>query len=106
MLNAGYSNRSLDIYIGNGGNKELSAPQITEVDLESGTVKGTASPGSVIEIFSDITRGGETFEGNTKADSQGNFIFTAGRNLKGPNITATATDEDGNTSEFSASFGN
>ncbi len=104
--NSIYSNRSLDIYIGNGGNKELSAPQITEVDLESGIVKGTASPGSVIEIFSDNTKGGETFEGSTEADSQGNFIFTAGRTLKGPNITATATDEDGNTSEFSSPVGN
>lgn len=96
-----------------GGNKELPAPVISEVDLAEGVVRGTAPPGSTVEIFSDSGKiveisyleqnqgEGEIFEGSTEADADGSFFFSAERNLEGPYITATATDPDGNTSEYS-----
>jgi hypothetical protein len=40
------------------------------------------------------------YEGSTTADGAGNWTFDG--SLHGPNVTATATDAAGNTSEFSA----
>ena len=82
------------------GNGELPSPMITSVSLTE--VQGTAPPNSVVEIFSDSEDEGEIYQGSTTSDGSGNFIWTG--NLTGPNITATATDANGNTSEFSQPF--
>jgi len=80
----------------NGGNTELTPPVITEF----GSVIGTAPPNSLVEIFSGVDKqGGQNFEGYIQADDTGHFIWEG--IITGPWITATATDADGNTSEFS-----
>jgi hypothetical protein len=89
------------ILISGVANKSVSPPRIISVNLATGIVRGTACPGCTIEIFSDQDNQGEIFEGRVQADENGSFTFEAGKSLTGPNITATATDEDGNTSEFS-----
>jgi len=94
-------NNGSQINVRSGANKKMQAPQIRSVNLPDGTVEGTACPGCTVEIFSDSGNQGEIFEGSVEADEEGNFSFSAGRSLVGPNITATATDPDGNTSSFS-----
>jgi len=78
----------------------LAAPVITTVGATG--VAGTACPGCDVEIFSDSEDEGRVFEGSAVANQSGAFTFgrVAG-NLAGPNVTATATDNSGNTSEFS-----
>ncbi len=94
------------ITINSVANKNIKPPRIASFNLSDGIVRGTAIPGSIIEIFSDKADQGRIFEGRVQADESGNFTFEAGRGLTGPNITATTTDEDGNTSEFSSPVGN
>ena len=78
-----------------GGNIELPIPLITSID----PVSGTAEPNSVVEFFSSSDDEGKIYEGTTTADGSGNFTFAG--SLTGPFITANATDDEGNTSEFS-----
>jgi len=63
-------------------------------------VMGTACANCTIDIYSDDADEGRVYEGSTTANGIGNWSFS--RSLEGPNVTATATDADGNTSEFSA----
>jgi hypothetical protein len=84
-----------------GGNSELSKPSITNVTSTS--LSGTAPPNCNIEIFSDPESEGKVYEGTTVSDSQGAFRFTKSGGAFGINLTATATDDAGNSSEFSAS---
>ncbi len=89
----------------NGGkgilaNRGIAAPVITAVTATS--VSGTACPGCEVEIFSDNEDEGRLFEGSAVAEASGVFAFTKRSPLVGPNVTATATDREGNTSEFSA----
>jgi len=65
-------------------------------------VSGTACANCTIEIFSDANGEGAIYEGTTTADASGNWVFTKPGGLTGPNVTATATDGKGNTSEFLA----
>lgn len=81
-----------------GGNTELTPPTISQATCAG--VIGTAPPNSRVEFFSDPEDEGAHYEGFTMADAAGNFIWAGG--FRGPNLTATATDGDGNTSEFSA----
>jgi hypothetical protein len=99
--NSIYANGESGILNGEGGNEELSAPTITYVSTR--TIRGTAPPHSRVEIFSDDEGQGRIFQGSTTADAEGTFIFTltVGTSL-GPNVTATAIDGTGNTSQFSA----
>ena len=77
-----------------------AAPVITMVSTTS--VMGTACVGCDVEVFSDSEDEGRVFEGATVSDPSGAFTFTkASGHLIGPNVTATATDTAGNTSEFS-----
>jgi hypothetical protein len=84
-----------------GGNAELSAPTITYVSTR--IVRGTAPAGSNVEVFFDEENEGRTFQGSTIADQEGDFAFAvpAGA-LAGPNVTATAIDGEGNSSQFSS----
>jgi titin len=97
--NSIHSNTEKGILLYDGGNLELSPPTIT--DRSSDTVSGTAPPNSIVEIFSDDEDEGRVYEGSTPADGAGNLAFNKSGGFTLSNVTATATDVDGNTSEFS-----
>ena len=83
------------------GNNELAFPTIHDFDLHAGTVTGIACPNCTVEIFSDEGDEGVIFEGQTTADDTGIFTFSKGTSFIDPNLTATVTDLDHNTSQFS-----
>ncbi len=90
-------NGGLGINNVDGGNGELPRPEIVNVTLDA--IAGTAPPNSIVEIFSDPSGQGLIFDGSFSADALGDFAEFI--SLTGPNVTATATDANGNTSEFS-----
>jgi len=90
-------NYSYAIDLLDNGNLELAAPVIMQASATG--VSGTACPECLVEIFSDISNQGLIFEGSVLVDTSGNFTWSG--NLQGPNITATSTDKQGNTSSFS-----
>jgi len=94
--NSIHSNGGKGISLVDGGNEELAPPTVESV----GSVFGTACPDCTIDVYSDDEDEGEVYEGSTTADGDGNWSLPG--TPEGPNITATATDSDGNTSEFSA----
>lgn len=100
-LNSIYGNKNMGIDLAGGGNADLPAPVITARDLEAGTVSGTACASCTIEVFSDDDDEGRVYEGATVADTSGHWSYAKGAPLTGPHVTATATDSQGNTSEFS-----
>ena len=98
-------NGSLGIDNANGGNTELTPPTITSAG--SNTVSGTSvcvgRYPCTVEIFSDNADEGAIPEGTTATNSDGSWTLTVvGRGLTGPNVSATLTDRNGNTSEFSS----
>jgi len=99
--NSIYDNNSLGIRLLERGNIMLDSPQIFGFDIAMGSVTGTACANCTVEIFSDSGNEGKVFEGQTKADSSGAFTYEHGVSFTGPYLTATATDADGTTSEFS-----
>ncbi len=90
-------NANQGIYNLNGGNAELAPPTITSATDHS--ISGTACPHCTVEVFSDPGDEGQTYEGATIADGDGNFTWTG--SVAGPYVKATQTDVAGNTSEFS-----
>ena len=111
-----------------GPNDYLNFPVIYSVSLSSGnvTLTGEARPGATLEFFeaaADPTGYGEgqTFIGSAAEGSgsdsnsaagtvdatanQFTFTFSAGSLASGDDVTATATDASGNTSEFSLNAG-
>jgi hypothetical protein len=94
--NSIHSNGFMGIQNFDGGNSELVPPAITSF----GSVMGTACPNCTIDVYSDNEDEGRVYEGSTTANGAGNWTFDG--SPEGPNVTATATDADGNTSEFSA----
>lgn len=97
--NSIHKNGEKGIDISSGGNNLLPSPTITGVTHT--TVTGTACAGCRVEIFSDKTKEGRYYEGFTIVSASGSFSFLASGSLHGPKVTATATDDQGNTSEFS-----
>jgi hypothetical protein len=98
--NSIHHNVGLGIKLEDGGNAALPAPAITSWDLASGIATGTSCALCTVEIFSDDEDEGETFEGTAVADQIGAWSLGTGAPFDGPNLTATATDPDGNTSQF------
>ncbi len=98
-VNAVTSNGGKGIELVNDGNTELPPPVITSVTGSS--VNGTACPLCTVEIFSDPADEGQNVHSPpyALADSSGNWSWTGTTTDK--NVTATATDGAGNTSEFS-----
>jgi hypothetical protein len=84
-----------------GSQTALQRPMIISWDLQAGTLSGAACANCTIEIFSDTSDEGGIYEGRTEAGGDGVFSFAKGASFTGPNLTATATDPDGHTSEFS-----
>jgi hypothetical protein len=92
---------ALKINLGTRHNFRLPVPTISDFNLQDGKMTGTACADCTVEIFSDNENEGAVYEGRTSADGSGFFTFEKGAPFTGPNLTATATDRDGNTSEFS-----
>lgn len=99
--NSIHDNEGRGIYLWGGGNTELSVPFILDFDLAAGTLAGIACANCTVEMFSDGRNQGEVYEGKATADDTGVFTFNKGAPFAGTRLTATATDVDGNTSEFS-----
>ena len=91
------SNSAKGIELLNGGNAELPSPSIGVMLGEY--IEGSAPPNSTVEIFADVNGEGRVFLGSTSSD--GSRFFSYAGPFDGPNLTATATDSTGNTSEFS-----
>jgi hypothetical protein len=89
-------NQGGGIMLEDGANNGVEAPVI----VGSLPLQGTALANSTVEIFSDSADQGRMYEGSVIAGASGNWLWTG--SAHGPNVTATATDAEGNTSEFSA----
>jgi hypothetical protein len=100
--NSIHDNVGLGIETIDGGNTELAPPTITTVTSTS--VSGQTGPNHIVEVFSDNDGEGRWFEGKAIAGRSGVFTLTYSGVFSGCNLTATATDADGNTSEFSTPF--
>ncbi len=85
-----------------GGNMELSPPVI--LSIVNNQITGTAGANQLIEIFADSSNEGKVYLDSTVADANGNFSLLLNSLTDLPNITATARDNSGNTSEFSSPF--
>jgi parallel beta-helix repeat protein len=102
LFNSIHDHSGKGIALANGGNTNLPAPILTGASC-AGPVTGTACPGCNVEVFSDADDEGRFVEGSTTADAvTGAFSFSG--SVAGPYVTATATDANDNTSEFSAPF--
>jgi hypothetical protein len=99
--NSIFDNASAGIQLLDGGNQMLAAPVIT--GLTPAGVSGTACADCLVEVFSDVGSQGRRYEGAVWADGSGNFSLAG--IIFGVNVTATATDGQGNTSSFSAPVG-
>ncbi len=99
--NSIHNNRGLGIDTMSGGNTELPAPVIAQF-TGGNTVAGTACADCAVEIYSDDAEEGRFYEGSTTANAAGQFSFTKAGGFSLANVTATATDAAGNTSEFAA----
>ena len=102
--NSIYDNAMAGIAAWVGGNNNIGAPFFDSYNFASGTgtITGQADPNSTIEIFSDGTDEGKTYEGQTRTDEQGLFTFNKASPFGSTHLTATATDANGNTSRFSS----
>ena len=99
--NSVHSNVGKGIELLGSGNNGLPPPII---DSAGGSVSGHTDPKCypcTVEVFSDDEDEGRIFHRSTatKDDATGTWTYTGA--VTGPNITATITDADGNTSEFS-----
>lgn len=83
----------------NGGNEMLTAPVIT---LTSNGLTGIACPGCTVELFLDASDEGQLYLGSATANANGTFSYPKICPVTLPNLTATATDPKGNTSQFSS----
>jgi len=101
-MNSISHNNGLGIDNRNGGNLELMPPEITVVN--NNEISGVAGANQVIEIFADADDEGKIFISSTVSDPGGNFTIPISGLHALPNITATATDGLGNTSEFSTPY--
>jgi hypothetical protein len=100
--NSIHSNIAQGIDTRNGGNGEPAPPVISSATQTGATGTSTGCAPCAIDLYSDNADEGRIFEGTTQTDLAGNWTFVG--DLAGPNVTATRTDDGGNTSEFSAPF--
>jgi hypothetical protein len=103
--NSIHDNLPVGIRLPPGAEFALLPPLLWDFDLAAGILSGTAPAcaGCQIEVFSDAGQQGAVFEVETTADSNGAFALSTARRFAGPYLTATVTDAEGNTSEFSLS---
>jgi murein DD-endopeptidase MepM/ murein hydrolase activator NlpD len=82
------------------GNRELVPPEILTVT--TALIQGRAQPGAIVELYTDLFFEGGEFLVHTTADDDGMFTAALTTSPTYPLVTATSTDEAGNTSEFAA----
>jgi hypothetical protein len=102
--NSIFDNNGTGIVLTNAAaNDGMPAPVITKL---SPNLTGTAEPNAIVEFFVDSEGEGGFYTIRTTATAQGTFTLSGLNfgNFSGLDLTATATDRDGNTSEFSAAF--
>ncbi|MDP2675425.1 MAG: hypothetical protein Q8Q00_11055 [Dehalococcoidia bacterium] len=99
--NSIHSNSLLGINTTVGGNLDLPAPAIGSV--AGGTVSGFACALCTVDVYNDLAEEGRVHLGSDSADAAGNFSLSGVAHPLA-DLTATATDAAGNTSEFSAAF--
>jgi parallel beta-helix repeat protein len=97
-----YANRAGGISFRDNVNGNITPPSGLTVD--GCTVSGISRPGWTVQIFSDESSQGHFFQGQTVADSNGNFTFKIAGGWIGAQITAAATDPDGNSTVLSAAI--
>jgi hypothetical protein len=95
-----WANTDKGIDNGYGGNRGIAPPVVAGVS--SNWIAGKSSPNQIVEIFCDEGDEGGSYLGSDTTDGSGNFQLVPGEGFHYTNVTATATDSDGNTSEFSA----
>jgi hypothetical protein len=93
--NSIHDNARRGIRTAEGGNRDLAPPVL----ISANPVTGIAAAGGRVEIYSDSSGEGRVFEAAVTADASGNFTWSG--MPAGPNVTATVTDAEGNTSAFS-----
>ena len=95
--NSIYGNHGVGIKLLEGGNLQLTPPIIEHA--KRGRIFGTAPPNSTVEIFQGPDDQGKNYLATVVADAEGYFEWLG--DAADSIATATATDADGNTSEFS-----
>jgi CSLREA domain-containing protein len=106
--NSFFRNAGMGIqFYGTAVNGSIEPPMLTRASLSR--VEGTACPGCKVEIFKadvDPTGFGEgkTFLAETTAGADGSFSVALSGVYVCDVLTATATDAEGNTSEFSRNY--
>jgi len=104
--NSLHHNGDAGIYLVEQANAGLRPPYIYSVDLARGLLSGSGCASCSIEIFSTWDgEEGEFYEGRAVADGQGHYSFDLGQAFRYENVTATATDAQGDTSAFSRPAG-
>ncbi len=94
-----YQNSWAGISNEEGGNNDLAAPLLINATLNS--VAGTASKNSTVEIFADKKNQGAIYLGTVPVDASGTVNWNGDDIPSELFFTATATDTEGSTSEFS-----
>jgi len=104
--------KGIDLF--NNANGSIPSPTVTSIQTGDGLrVAGTSQPSGVIDIYADPSNEGSMFLGQTQADANGAWSKSTWAPLDvgpviaslvagGLRISATETDDSGNTSEFSA----
>lgn len=100
-----FANDGLGIHLTNGAHDGIAAPVISSAPSGPGDITGTACPGCTVEVFVNQDDDGEGLLhwGSAVAGVGGDFALPISF-LLFPYLTATATDPDDGTSEFSAVF--
>jgi parallel beta-helix repeat protein len=99
--NSVFDNATGGIVLTGRANGGIRPPMIERI--EGKQVSGKAAPGAVVELFSDTGYQARTFEGRVTAQADSRFTLTiAGA---GSNISATATDANGNSSALPGNAG-
>jgi hypothetical protein len=104
--NSIYSNTLEGIYL-NLGNRHLPAPAVEDIDDDGAghwQVVGESCANCTIELFYDQDTEGQDYVDSVAAGADGRFNITLVAPPDGWNLTLTATDGEGNTSEFSVPY--